>query len=519
LLTVAAAAALGVGAFALPAAAQTPVPSSVFVEDYSPIAIGDEPELFGMRIEFDDGLGAGEHAVTATVAIDAPDNTFEIGLEDGSATDCPFNDAATVVSCEWEWEASDVAAFWEFRYRPLDDAEPGVYDYTVEFAVDGAVVDTVEDSIEVTAGEDDGGDDEDYPYLHSDVEYTDVKPGDGVAFAADFQQAAPLTADAAAVVVTALAPEYLPAGLARPTAGYDNCVESDAGVSCVVTEFANSPGTVFGFADPITYEVSGTAPGPIDVCNCTYSVRTVNADRLEEEFGGVFWDEDSDNLFGLRVVTEPESEFEDPYSGNLEILTSANPFDLSVSDVNAKGAKGTEATLSTTVKNLGPADAVSVFDGPGSYGIIGSLPKGLELVDADLADDDSVNCFEPDDPHVKHSFPDVDLSKADFVCVFPSLGADDSFTFEFKVTITDANANGKGTLEVAAMDNDGYPGIADGDTKNNLADITVNGSGSGQLPKTGVSLSMILGAAALVLVVGVVLLVVTSRRRRAAAEE
>jgi len=87
------------------------------------------------------------------------------------------------------------------------------------------------------------------------------------------------------------------------------------------------------------------------------------------------------------------------------------------------------------------------------------------------------------------------------------------------VKITDANATGKGTLEVAAIDNDGYPGVADADKKNNKADITVNGSGSPQLPKTGTSMGMIIGVAALVLVVGVVLFVLSSRRRKATDAE
>jgi len=105
------------------------------------------------------------------------------------------------------------------------------------------------------------------------------------------------------------------------------------------------------------------------------------------------------------------------------------------------------------------------------------------------------------------------------VCLFWSLETGDSFDFKFTVKITDANANAKGSVEVAAMDNDGYPGVGDADKKNNTADITVNGNGSAKLPKTGASLGMVVAGAALVLVAGVVLMVVTARRRKAAAAE
>jgi LPXTG-motif cell wall-anchored protein len=513
-LTAAGAAALGVGAFALPAAAQTPEPAAdVFFDE--PVEAGADFATGMIELEFGDDFEPGAHDVTAQLSVygngwtlaggTTDDGTCELGGTPEQWVNCTAEDA-------------DASIEFVFDYQAGAEMPSGEYNYALLIGVDGENLEPINGTVEVDG--DDDNEEEVQPYLHGTAEYTDVKAGDDVAVAADFLQNEALPADTAAVVVTAYGPEYIPSGLAEPTAGYDNCFSDDAGVTCVVTDFEDLPGTVFGFADPITYQVSPTAPGPVDVCNCYYSVSAIDEQELNDAFGGVTWDEGSDNLFGLRVVSEPEGEFDSPDAGQITITTAANPFDLSVADSNAKGAKGDQVTLTVPVKNLGPADAATFFDGPGTYGLIGELPKGLELVKID-SDDDSVYCFEPDDIMVKDSFPNSDLKNADFVCLFWSLETGDSFDFKFTVKITDANANGKGTLEVAAMDNDGYPGVGDADAKNNKADITVNGSGSGSgnLPKTGASLGLVIGVAALVLVAGVVLMVVTSRRRKAAAGE
>ncbi|GAA2165751.1 MULTISPECIES: LPXTG cell wall anchor domain-containing protein [Glycomyces] len=508
-------AALGVGVFALPAAAQPALPTVDVVFD-EPVYAGADPATGSIHLEFGDDFEPGEHEVFAQLSV------YGNGwLLAGGETD---DGACLMEAVPPQWvnctaEDADGSIDFAFDYSAGIEMATDEYDWTLLVSVDDVAYDPIHGTVEVEGDDDPGENDEDWPYLHSYLEYTDVKPGDAVGVTADLLQEVPLAEDAAAVVVSASASDYIPSGQVALTADYDNCIQDDQEyVTCVITDFEDAPGTVFGFADPITYQVSGQAPGPVDVCSCSYWVRTVNADELEDLYGGVFWDEDSDDLFGFRVVDEPESEFVDRWNGDISITTTANPFDLSVADSNIKGAKGTQVTVSVPVKNLGPADAPLFFDGPGSYGLILDLPKGVELARLD-SDDDTVYCFEPDEAQVVNSFPQSDLKNADYVCIFDSLGADESFDFKFTVKITDANANGKGTLEVAAMDNDGYPGVADADTKNNKADITVNGTGSGNLPKTGASLGLVIGVAALVLVAGVVLMVVTSRRRKAAAGE
>jgi LPXTG-motif cell wall-anchored protein len=500
--------ALGVGAFASPAAAQTPAVEEVFVEDYSPITVGDDLKLATAQIVFAEAFPAG-HTLTATITLDAPEGAFT--LENDDDGDCTPNAVGTVVECAAD--AAESVAF-DYLYAPVLEAEPRDYDYTVEFKVDGATVETVEDVIEVSAHSVE-------PFLYGQAQF-EMEPGSTYDTGPGFLQTEALPGDTVALAYGVSEPSYILSGLAEVSAPYENCVEGfwngDGGITCVVTDFDDLPGTTFAPDAPITFSVGETVPGPVEICGCSFEVRALDAATLEAEYGDV--NTGSGDQLGFAAVSEGDDPAHFDSIGYIDIRTTENPFDLAVSDANAKGDKGDQVTLTVPVRNLGPADAASFFDGPGSYGIIGSLPKGLELVTID-SDGDDIFCFEPDDPSVQNAFPQVDPAKTDFVCLFWSLSADETFDFEFTVKITDANSNAKGTLEIAAIDNDGYPGVADADAKNNIADITVNGtgtgtgSGSGKLPKTGTSLTLIVGIAALVVVAGAVMLIVTARRRRA----
>ncbi|MDN3240651.1 LPXTG cell wall anchor domain-containing protein [Glycomyces tritici] len=516
MLTVAGAAGLAVAAFASPAAAQTPEVESTIVEDYSPVTVGDEPTLAIAQIIFTEAFPAG-HTLTALITIDAPDGTFAIENDDDD--DCAPNAAGTVVECTAD--AAESVSF-DYNYAAVLEAEPGDYEYTVEFKVDGTTVATADDVIEVSAHSV-----ESFRYGHGQVE---VEPGGTADTAPSFIQTDALPAGTAALAYGVSEPGYIMSGLAEASAPYENCVDGywngDGGVTCIVTDFEDKPGTTFAPDSPISFSVGETVPGPFDVCGCGFEVRPLTAAELEDEYGDV--DTETGDQLGFETVSEGDDPDDFGWAGYIDVRTTENPFDLSVADANAKGKKGDEVTLTVPVKNLGPADAASFFDGPGSYGIIGSLPKGLELVEAG-GDGDDLSCFEPDDPMVEHSFPQVDPAKTDFVCFFWSVGAGESFDFEFTVKITDAASKAKGTLTVAAIDDEGYPGIADADAKNDTADITVNGTGSGngngngngggsgKLPKTGTSMGMIVGVAALVLVAGIVLTALTARRRKAGA--
>jgi LPXTG-motif cell wall-anchored protein len=511
LLTLVGAAALGVAAFASPAAAQTPEPVVADVLVDEPVTIGGDFASGAIHLEFGDDFTPGEVDVTAQLSVYG--NGIELAGGHTEHGDCELGGTPPQwVNCLAS--EADAEIDFKFDYRALDTAEPGEYEYALLIGVDGENLDPINGTIQVG---DEGG--EDSPFLYGKAQF-EMEPGSTHDTAPGFLQTGALPEGTVALAYGVSEPSYILSGLAEASAPYENCVDGfwtgDGGITCIVTDIQDAPGTTFAPDAPISFSVGETVPGPVELCGCSFAVRALDAETLEAEYGDV--NTGSGDQLGLAVVSEGDDPAHFDSIGYIDIRTTENPFDLAVSDANAKGDKGNEVTLTVPVKNLGPADAASFFDGPGSYGIIGSLPKGLELVKID-SDGDDLSCFEPDDPTVEHSFPQVDPAKTDFVCLFWSLGADESFDFEFTVKITDANATAKGTLEVAAIDHDGYPGVADADAKNNIADITVNGTGSGsgtgKLPKTGTSLTLVVGIAALVLVAGAVMLIVTARKRRA----
>ncbi|MEU6248256.1 LPXTG cell wall anchor domain-containing protein [Glycomyces sp. NPDC047010] len=493
-----AAAALGAGAFALPAQAQTFTPTEVFVEDYSPIAFGDEPGKFGLRIAFGDDFAAGEHDVTAVVELDTLDNAFTIGLPDGTGSDCPVNDTATTVSCTSE--DADAVSFWEFRYAPTAELVSGEYDYTVTFAVDGETVAVREDTIEVV------GTDDDAPYLHGIADYTGVAPGSSVAVEAEVLQQVALPADTAAVVAVLTGPDFAVIEGVEVTAGYDNCTEGafgGPGATCVITDFPDEPGTAFALS-PVDYALDAGLPGPYWYCDCEYEVFPVDEDGLAG-YGGVTWDEGSENLMGLTASDGPD-EYSNPFTGYINVQSGAQQYDLSVANANAKGAKDTETTVTVSATNAGPADAVRFFDETGSYAVLGALPAGLELV---AIDDEDVTC--PDAAEWADLLPLEDLSGLDFACFFDALPAGETLELDVRVKVTgDASAN-DGTLAVVARqyEEDGF----EADPADNDAVFSVNAGGSPNLPTTGSSMTVLLGGAGAVLAAGTGLAFAARKRR------
>jgi len=493
-----AAAALGAGAFALPAQAQTFTPTEVFVEDYSPLAYGDAPEKFGLRIAFGDDFAEGEHDVTAVVEIDAPDGGFAIGLPDGTGSDCPANDAGTVVSCSWE--DAPAASFWEFRYAPTAELASGEYPYTVTFAVDGETVATEEDAIEVV------GTDADRPYLHGIADYTDVAPGSSIGIEAEVLQQAALPADTAAVIAVLSGPVYAVIEGVEVTAGYGNCTEGafgGPGATCVITDFPDEPGTAFALS-PVDYALAADLPGPYWYCDCEYEVFPVDADGLAA-YGGVTWDEGSANLMGLEPSDGP-GEYSNPFTGYLNIQTAAQQYDLSVANLNAKGAKGTETTVTVSATNAGPASAVRLFDEVGSYAVLGKLPTGLELV---AVDDEDVVC--PDAAEWADLLPLEDVDGLDFVCFFDALPAGETMNLALRVKITGDGAANDGTLAVASREYEEFGFEAD--PSDNDAVFSVNAGGSANLPTTGASMTVLLGGAGAALAAGAGLAFIARKRR------
>jgi len=501
------AAALSLGAFALPAAAQAPAPVDTQYSFEGPVYLGDQNLPGSLSIGFGDDFTPGEHDVSVTLEVDAGDSTLQFNTDDAG---CSGGDKS--VSCVRDDAEKDL--YFQFGYGAPVEASAGTYGYTVTVAVDGEAVDVQTGSIEVV----DPYQSVAWPFLHSNIEFTGVEPGEAAEVYPEFLQDLALNPGTAAVVVTLSEPEYAAFDQgADAVAGYDNCFDQywDApGVTCIITDFEDLPGTVLTTTDPIRYNIDAGAPGPVDVCVCYYSAYTVNAQELEDRFGDVTWDPNSGNLIGLRTVNDPESAYTDGTVGEIRIMTTEHFYDLAIGNANAKGDKGDEVTLTVPVKNDGPATAFGFF-GRHSYYVTGTLPAGLELVRLDSDKADHWDCLSQAD--FADYLPDIDPDEVDFACMFDRLDAGATLDLEFTVKITDPDSNAEGTLAVHGVNNLGvYPGVLEDDLQNNAGDIGVNdisGPGSGQLPRTGSSLTLVFAIAAAALIAGVLLFVFARRRK------
>ncbi|MDN3240652.1 hypothetical protein [Glycomyces tritici] len=498
------AAGLGALGLAAPAAAQVPAPTSVYLDFEGPFPSEEGPVLREFNAVFGDDFVPGDHTVTMSLSIGTPDDAFRFTGGDLGEL-CAVNSTHTEVDCI-QTEAPDVVE-WEFQVEVPDASNAGSYPYTAELAVDGEVVASESKNVRILALD---GSDPDLPYDHGAVEYTGVAPGTTVEVWPEILQEDPLPDYTEAVVIEFSDSEFNQS--AEVVADYANCIDTGWVVSCAVTDPPDEPGTVFTPTLPALYEVDEDAPGPFEVCNCSYYAYPIDAAEYEDRFGGL---DDSDDVLGLREVTEPESEFGSDSWGPITIETSANPVDLFVEDTNLKGAKGTTTTLNVEFHNDGPADLIAHSDGPGHGAVLVSLPTGVELVPGA---EQVWGCY--DEVNWDHFLPQVDqavIDDADVVCHLGDLEQGETVTFPLEVKITGNAKATDGTIVVAVQESV----FTDADLTNNTAKLTFNakGSGSGNLPNTGASLGLIIGAAALVLVVGIVLMVLTARKRKAGAEE
>ncbi|WP_100448773.1 LPXTG cell wall anchor domain-containing protein [Glycomyces xiaoerkulensis] len=525
-----AASTLAAGAIALPASAQSVDDPDVNFQFESLITPGGERSSGVIEVDFGPDFSSDTHTVSANLAIHAAGDSFEFDLS-GAVQDCNKGSLGTQITCTRP--DADSYTFFGFDYWANDLAVPGVYDYTLTVSLDSDEVESKEGHIEVA----DGLDPEPHnAFRHSDIEVTGVSPGDQVEVSPRFLQEDALAESAAAIVVTFGEP-FARIGKeldgAEAIAGYDNCVDgiglSDRGVTCVITDFEDLPGTLFTFSGPMTYAIDEAAPGPQGICQCYYSVSTVNEATLETELGGEFWDDSSANLLGL-VTTDswdgPTDELDAPYSGTVTIVTAEHPFDLALDDADVEGEAGDQRTITVPVVNNGSADAYDRLDFYGTYAIRGQLPAGLELIGLDSEDDQHWACLDSDS--LGHDYGNqeerTELDRFDFACYFKKLDAGDTLDFTFTVEITDATSSADGLIEVREAYTPEYTDTLDADLDDNVAVIGVNAGdliddgdddASGKLPATGTPMTILISAAAAVLAAGAVMFVVMRRRKAA----
>jgi LPXTG-motif cell wall-anchored protein len=500
LAAAAVAAALGAASFASPAAAQAPVPVDV-VHPAAHLITANGEELYGeLTIVFGEDFAEGEHDVTAGFSLDPGTGVVYWANNDPQYGGCGPDATTGLLWCEAE--DADRSTTFSYMYTAEPGAAPGVHPYAITISVDGEIVMVVDEEMEVIAA------DNEFPYLPSDLNFNGVDPGESAPVQPEFYQAESLPEDTAAVVVSAFRADYLPQGLVAPQDDWDNCMDDHGALVCAVTDFEDAPDTAFTFTEPIRYEVLATAPGPVLVCGCSYSVFPIDAESLESWFGGVTW-EGSDDVLGFQSV-EPTATFYDSDFGYIDITSSENPYDLAVDGATFKGDDGDDVTVTIEVENRGPALAPTFMDGPGSYALVGDLPEGVDFVGIE-APEEGWHCEAGASDFLNSSIPAVDEDEVDFVCLFYSTNPGTVLKYKLTAEITDGKSNDKGYVQVVTLGSEDYPGGLDAKLANNTADLTVNGGGP-KLPKTGPATAWFIVAAAVALLSGLILAVAARRR-------
>ncbi|RRR99289.1 FG-GAP repeat domain-containing protein [Glycomyces terrestris] len=313
------------------------------------------------------------------------------------------------------------------------------------------------------------------PFLHGDVTVTGVTPGTTAVATPTFFQEDDLPADTAAIVVEfgdsiPRRAANLPAG--DVVADYDNCFDPSSavidGTVCLITDFVNQPGTALTLSGPVSYTVSSAAPGPIDVCDCTYKVHTVDSATFAERYGDWTWDPESEQLLGLTTAaswTEPEDPAAAAQAGHIAVVTSQKLYDLQVGN----GGVYTGGTLTYT--NRGPATGFDMsLDDRGSYVIRARIPDGMEL--QGVSDAYGVfDCVDESELAAEYAnATDTLLDRFDVVCYVDTVDVSSVMPFSIDVE-TVAGSGVQGGVEIAPAHDSPYLDTLDSNLANNYVEF------------------------------------------------
>ncbi|SDL60976.1 LPXTG-motif cell wall anchor domain-containing protein [Glycomyces sambucus] len=502
-----AASAAGAGAFAPPAAAQNPAPSSVVLDLDGPLVAGGTPRAATLDVAFDeDPTGP----LVMALDVDAPDSTVYFGQGAG----CHTYDPSPYIECEIE-EAGTANAFG-FAVAAATGTELGEYDYTLTIYYGAVEVHTETGTVEVVEERYEGVFTD---YAIEDTTATGVGPGAVVDVNPRFSAGSAFPGDLYATVLwfgTGL--RGMGAEGVRNDAPWDNCTPNIwetmfDGYFCFFLDFEDSPGTAYQLSEPIPYTVDANAPGPLAVCGCGYHVFALNEETYERDFGELSWDEGSANLIEL-VTAADQGAVDGDDAADLVIETTANPYDLTVAGADLGGG---EVEVTVPIGNDGPAMAAyrPEFEAEPSFLLRGQLPEGAQLVSVAEVDIYGWRCLDDSEIDDRREALEAGsgLDRIDFACVFNGLDPGESIDVVLTIDTTDATGRA-GRIEVDAF----YRGVdgvnLDGDMSNNAAALTVDDR---SLPNTGNSSIVFIAVAAGAVVIGVVLFLITRRREQPAA--
>ncbi|GLZ76872.1 hypothetical protein Afil01_16790 [Actinorhabdospora filicis] len=210
------------------------------------------------------------------------------------------------------------------------------------------------------------------------------------------------------------------------------------------------------------------------------------------------WEPGSGPALTLTTTsTAPAGKYN--YSSVLIRLSGQRKDDLALTATAITGKAGTEADLTFTIANTGPVK-ITTDDGPAVAGVAYTLPKGVT----------AKNC-EP----IAYS-PDPALKG---MCkVWPQnaleLDAGKSVKVTVKVKLDQSVTGAKGSAALIGWDREeGAPFFhGDADKANDRVELAATFTGTGPLAKTGVSLPVTAGFAAVLVVSGGAALALTRRR-------
>ncbi|MDA1362226.1 VCBS repeat-containing protein [Glycomyces luteolus] len=475
LLAAAAAGCTAAAAFAVPASAVEipgisgdPVASVHLAPDFN----GAESAPSTMTVDYVRAVAddTTTHAVVSELVFDDPYGVLDLTTEDPA---CEVSEPATIV-CSADAEPH---TDFVFNLAPVPNAEDAAIDYTFKATVDGIEVENSTGEYRVIADYD-----VHHPYAHGDVAVSGVVEDTFTKVNPVFYQDFDLAPTTAAVVVTFSNP--LPGGgidpseLADAIDFFPNCrttyegsgsTLTQTGIVCVITDVPDAKGQFLTLTKAVDYRIANGVVGPLDVCRCTYSVETINAATLAEEYDNLSWVPATGTKLGLATAPAGWEGGEDSiayYSGAVTITTADNTYDLEAEETFLKGMVGDTVTVTTEIANNGPGATQDLNEESGSYLLRAQLPEGTELVRVDSDGGGLWECYDAGElDAVYAATPDTALERFDFACTVDEFGYNETPDLTFTVKLTDTTAF-QGAIEVGAVYGDGE---YEGDPSNDFA--------------------------------------------------
>jgi hypothetical protein len=401
-----------------------------------------------------EGSESDTHAVTAELTIDGSAGVIELTPADGAC------DASTAYLLACTDAAADANTVFGFDLGAVASADDETFGYTLKVRIDGTEVASKSGSVDVVSTYD-----VHHPYAHGDFTATGVAGGDYVKVKPVFYQDFELAPTAAAVVIAFTNP--LPggalntSGLASVRDTYNNCRATATGVECVITDFTDTRGQFLTLTSAVLYNIASGVVGPLDVCDCRYSVETIDAAALAE-YDDLSWAGTTIGLAPADTGWDGAEESIAYYWGGITLTTKDNTYDLEVSETFIEGMVGNTVTVTTDIVNNGPAGGADLNPESDSYLVRAQLPEGTELVRVDSDSQSAWDCYGPDELDELYAATTTALERFDFACALDKFGFGARPDITYTVKLTDTTGF-QGAVEVGAVYEGDYEGNPESD--------------------------------------------------------